>query len=133
MADTDTETPQRAELPARISSSLALVWRRYAGQRPTSVETAIVGTRISCVLADSVQGFDQGMAASELDDAGRTGPAPTLASYRREAIEAVAKATRQRVMAFVSDHDAKSDVATEVFILDGPPRRHSIFVDRRLS
>src|SRR5207247_7279359 len=80
----DTETPQRAELPARISSSLALVWRRYAGERPTSVETAIVGTRISCVLTDSVQGFDQGMASSELDDGGRTGPAPTLAGYRRE-------------------------------------------------
>lgn len=126
----DSETPQRAELPARISSSLALVWRRYAGQRPARVETAIEGSRISCVLTDSVQGFDQGMAA---DDAGRTTPAPTLASYRRDAIDAVAKATRQRVMAFVSDHDTASDVATEVFILDGPPRRRSIFVDLRLN
>jgi uncharacterized protein YbcI len=129
----DAEIAQRAELPARISSSLALVWRRYAGQRPTRVETAIQGTRISCVLPDSVQGFAQGMAAPEPDDAGKTTPPPTMASYRRDAIDAVAKATRQRVMAFVSDHDADSDVATEVFILDGPPRRRSIFVDRRIG
>lgn len=127
----DTETPLRAELPARISSSLSVVWRRYAGERPTTVETAIDGTRISCVLTDSVQGFDERMAASEDEAGDRVEPAPTMASYRRDAIEAVAKATRQRVMAFVSDHDAASDVATEVFILDGPPRRRSIFVDRR--
>jgi len=122
-------------LPAEISNSMAMVWKRFAGRRPTDVETVVNGTKVACQLRDSVRGFDEALAAFEagdLDDEGNPLPRRTVAGYRHEAIAAVTKVTRQRVLAFVSDHDAKSDVAKEVFILDGPPRRRSsVFVDRR--
>jgi uncharacterized protein YbcI len=125
-----SETGERRALPAEISDSLAVVWRRYAGRRPTDVETVVRGNRICCVLKDSVRGFEEGLAAVESGGEGK--PARTIAQYRREAVDAVTRASRRRVMAFVSDHDPDSDVATEVFILDRPPRRQSsIFLDRR--
>jgi uncharacterized protein YbcI len=122
----------RPGLPAEISNSLALVWKRYAGRRPTDVETVVNGTKVACVLRDSVKGFDHALTPGQVDDDGEPLPVRTISGYKQEAIEAVAKATRQRVVAFVSNHDADSDVAKEVFILERPPRRRSsIFLDHR--
>ncbi len=128
----DSEAGAHRALPVKISDSLAVVWKRYAGRRPMDVETAVRGNRICCVLKDSVRGFDEGLTTAESGDDGKPLPARTIAQYRREAVDAVTRTTRRRVMAFVSDHDRNSDVATEVFILDRPPRRQSsIFLDRR--
>jgi uncharacterized protein YbcI len=131
----DLELPARpAGLPAEISDSLAIVWKRYAGRRPTDVETVVSGSRIACVLRESVRGFDQAMAEGEDDGGTDPTPARTLAGYKRDAVEAVARVTRRRVMAFVSDHNADTDVAKEVFILEQPPRRRaSLFIDHRLD
>lgn len=128
-----SEPGERPGLPAEISDSLALVWKRYAGRRPTDVETVVNGTKVACVLRDSVRAFDEGMAAGEVDEEGppRT---RTASGYKQEAIEAVTKVTRRQVVAFVSDHDVDSDVAKEVFILDrAPRRRRSIFLDHRTA
>jgi len=128
----DTDPGGRPGLPAEISNSLAMVWKRYAGRRPTDVETVVNGTKVACVLRDSVKGFDHALTPGQVGDDGEPLPVRTISGYKQEAIEAVAKATRQRVVAFVSNHDAESDVAKEVFILDRPPRRRpSIFVDHR--
>jgi uncharacterized protein YbcI len=130
----EPEPGPRPGLPAEISDSLASVWKRYAGRRPSRVETVVSGTRVACVLRDSVRQFDEGLTVDGLDDNDKPLPVRTVAGYEREAIVAVSKVTRQRVVAFVSDHDRGSDVAKEVFILDRPPRRRqSIFLDRRPS
>lgn len=116
----DIELAEPVGLPASISSSLASVWKNYAGERPTDVDTVIRGTRVACVLKDAVRGFDEGMAAP--DDEDPEARRLTAATFRDDAINAVTRATRRKVMAFVSRHDVKTDVATEVFILDLPPR-----------
>jgi len=117
----DSEAAGRAGLPAEISSSLAIVWKRFSGSRPADVATVVDGTRVACVMRDSVGEFNRAIADGEADEDGPPRPVTTVSRYEREAIEAVAKATRRRVLAFVSDHDAKSDAAKEVFILDRPP------------
>jgi hypothetical protein len=117
-------------LNTAISNALGLVWKDYAGQR-FSVKTDVAGTKISCILENSVQSFNDGIAGTIQDPEGPPPATRTLAGYRRAAIEAVAKATHQRVSAFVSKHNAKTDVATEVFILAAPPRGRSIpFAER---
>jgi uncharacterized protein YbcI len=128
----DSDTVQAAGLPADISSSLATVWKQYAGERPAEVHTEIRGTRVACVLKSAVQGFNDGMVAAEAADSEPGARVLTEQTYRRDVSQAVGRATKRRVMAFVSDHDAKTDVATEVFILDLPPfQPRSLFVDRR--
>jgi uncharacterized protein YbcI len=132
MADSDTMQP--AGLPADVSSSLGSLWKQYSGERPTDIETNIQGTRIACVLKDAVQGFDDNLAvvaAAGVDPEVRQ---LTSKTYRHDAIQAVTRVTRRRVMAFVSDHDAKTGIATEVFIEDTPMRTpRSMFVERRFE
>src|SRR5690242_952648 len=87
---TDPDSAGRPGLPAEISNSLAMVWKRYAGQRPGEVETVVSGTKVACVLRGSVRGFDEAMAAiaaGELDDEGGALPARTISGYKREAVE----------------------------------------------
>jgi uncharacterized protein YbcI len=127
----DLQQAEAQGMPAQISSSLASVWSSYVGERPTDVDTVIRGTKISCVLRDAVTGFDEAIDASAVAE-----PPPerklTASTYRQDAIKAVERVTRRRVLAFMTDHDAKTNVATEAFILESAPRaRPSMFVERR--
>jgi hypothetical protein len=119
----DSQTTRLPGLPAEVTTSLRSVWKKYAAEPPGEAETEIRGRVVKCVLQDAVSEFDKGMtAATELDDE-EAARRLTPNRYRREAAAAVSRVTKRRVMAFVSDHDADTDVATEVFILESPPRR----------
>jgi uncharacterized protein YbcI len=121
MPDSETEAASTPGLPAEISSSLASVWSNYASERPSAAETVIQGNRIKCVLKDAVQTLNDGLTAAETDEAPDGGRRLTQSTFRNDAIAAVKRVTRRQVVAFVSDHDAKTDVATEVFLLEAPP------------
>lgn len=117
-----TEQPAEQSLSTKISAAVASVWTNYAdGDRPTDVRTEIRGDVVTCFLPDAVENFERGMAAMDSDDAQVT-PPRTRGAFRRDASAAVRRVTHRRVSAFISKHDAKTDVATEVFILD-PMRR----------
>ncbi len=117
----DAEVAHPAGVRGDVSSSFASVWRNYAGERPADIETQIKGTHVTCVLKGASRQFDEGMAAAAADHDGESRKL-TAATFRSDAIHAVTRATRRKVMAFVSKHDAKTDVATELFILELPPR-----------
>jgi uncharacterized protein YbcI len=130
----DSDNIHAGALPADISSSLGSLWKQYSGERPADIQTVIRGTKIACVLKDSVGRFTESVAVAAADEAD---PDPdmrqlTPSNYRHDAIQAVSRVTHRKVMAFISDHDEKTDVATEVFIIDAPARQpRSIFLDRR--
>jgi hypothetical protein len=119
-------------LSADVSESLASLWARYAGRRPTSTRTEIRGNLVTCVLVDAVGDFnrstiDRSTIAPQADNPVSGVGKPSPAAYKREAIAAVVRLTRQRVASFVSSHDRDTDVATEVFTLEpslsrGAPR-----------
>jgi hypothetical protein len=114
-------------LSADLSESLAFLWTRYAGKRPTSARTEIRGNVVTCVLVDAVGDFNRSMIAPQAHDTVRGVGKLTPTTYKREAIAAVVRLTRQRVASFVSSHDRDTDVATEVFTLEpslsrGAPR-----------
>jgi Na+-translocating membrane potential-generating system (MpsC) len=105
-------------LSAELTRSLASLWTRYAGTRPTNPRTEIRGNVVTCVLADAVGDFNKSMIAPQkADTLGGVGKL-TPATYKREAVAAVVRLTRQRVASFVSSHDRDTDVATEVFTLE---------------
>jgi hypothetical protein len=116
MSDESSPPPNT---PAEVTRSLSAVWKRYAYERPENAETEISGDVVRCVFRGAVANFDAGMAAQAESD----GESPRdLTDYRRDAARAVSRATRRRVLAVISKRDAKTDVATEVFILDATPR-----------
>ena len=55
----------------------------------------------------------------------------TAAAYKRDAVAAVVRLTRQRVACFVSSHDRDTDVATEVFTLEPSLSRGAPRAERR--
>jgi uncharacterized protein YbcI len=117
----DSNTPRAAGLPAEISSSLASVWNQYASKRPSGAETVIRGNRVKCVLTDAVQLLHEALADAETADDPNGGRRHTPSTFRNDAIAAVKRVTRRNVVAFMSDHDTQTDVATEIFLLEAPP------------
>jgi uncharacterized protein YbcI len=104
-------------LSAEIGSSLATVWARYVGARPTNAESEVDSGVVRWVLTGGTSEFEKGMSAdSEGDEI--LGPKRTMAGYKRETAAAVAKVTHRRVVAMISKHDTKTGTATEVFILE---------------
>ena len=105
-------------LSAEVTRSLTSLWTRYAGKAPTNGHTEIRGNVVTCVLADAVGDFNKSMIAPQTLDTVRGAGKLTPAAYKREAVAAVVRVTRQRVASFVSSHDRDTDVATEVFTLE---------------
>src|SRR5687767_12591276 len=110
MTDSRTAGPSTV-MPGEITKSFASLWTRYAGVEPSDVRTELRGDTLTCVLVNAVGAFE-----------GRTTTEPALAGYKREAVATVVRLTRQRVASFVSSHDRRTDVATEVFTLEPPAR-----------
>jgi uncharacterized protein YbcI len=116
-------------LEAAINDSMAAVWKRYVGRRPTDVNTSVSGSRVECVLGDVVEQFSETIELATDGDQTAVDQPLTTAGYRREAAAVIAKLTRRRVMAVISNRNEATDVATEVFILDAAarsPRRNAV-------
>jgi uncharacterized protein YbcI len=114
-------------LSAELTNSLTSIWTHYAGKPPAEGRTEIRGNVVTYVLADAVGDFNKRMIAPQTRDTVRGVGRLTLAAYKREAVAAVVRVTRQRVTSFVSSHDRDTDVATEIFTLEpslgrGAPR-----------
>ena len=114
-------------LSAELTQSFVSLWTQYAGKPPTDARTEIRGNVVTCVLADGVGDFNRSMLASQAHDTVDGVGELTAAAYKRDAVAAVVRATRQRVASFVSSHDRDTDVATEIFTLEpsfgrGAPR-----------
>jgi uncharacterized protein YbcI len=105
-------------LPAEITRSLVSLWTRYAGKPPTTARTEVRGNVVTCVLVDAVGDYNRGMAAAQTRDTVAEIGKLTTATYKQEAVAAVVRVTRQRVVSFISSHDRDTDVATEVFTLE---------------
>ena len=114
-------------LSTDLTRSLTAVWTSYAGKPPTDGRTEVHGNVVTYVLADAVGDFNRSMMAPQTRDTVRGVGRLTLAAYKRDAMAAVVRVTRQRVASFMSSHDRDTDVATEVFTLEpsfgrGAPR-----------
>jgi uncharacterized protein YbcI len=107
-----------AGLSTRISRAVGSLWTDYANKRPSEIRTEIRGNVVTCQLIDAVGVFNGSMNAPQTDDTVRRVGQLTPADYKRDALAAVARLTRQRVSSFVSSHDRDTDVATEVFTLE---------------
>ena len=120
-------------LPAELTGALVSLWTQYAGKPPSRARTAIRGNVVTCVLVDAVGDYHRSITpqtGDTVDDVGKL----THAGYKRDAVAAVVRLTRQRVTSFVSSHDRATDVATEVFTLEPSFNRGApSLVDRRMG
>jgi hypothetical protein len=85
-------------LSAELTKSLTSLRTRYGDKPPIDGRTEIRGNVVTCTVSG----------------VGKLTPA----AYKREAVAAVVRLTRQRVASVASSHDRGTDVATEVFTLE---------------
>ena len=129
---TDPTSTQPGGMAAEITRSIASLWTRYAGTPPTNARTEIRGNVVTCILVDAVGDYNRSMIAAQTRD--RAQGRLTPAAYKRDAVAAIVRVTRQRVARFLSSHDRDTDVATEVFTLEPSLKRGApALADRRLS
>jgi uncharacterized protein YbcI len=111
----------RGELSAAISRQVVRLYSEYTGRGPTRVRTTVRGTLVVCIAHDSMtKGECRLVEAGEAD---------TVVSIRRkfqttmrdDLVGAVELLTGCKVVSFMSDHDAITDHAAEIFVLDGEP------------
>jgi hypothetical protein len=109
-------------MTGEITRSFTTLWARYAGVPPSDVRTELRGDVVTCVLVNAVEAFESRTTDPRSRDATRGKSELTLVGYKLEAVETVVRLTRQRVASFLSSHDRDTNVATEIFTLEPPPR-----------
>jgi len=105
-------------LSAEITQAFVSLWTRYAGRRPAEARTEVRGNVVTCVMVDAAGTGGERTGASSADTLDPRPERPSRRAYRREAVAAIVRLTRQRVASFVSRYDPETDVETEVFTLE---------------
>ena len=111
-------------LSTEVGASLASVWARYVGARPTEAETEIDGNVIRWTLAGGTGDFDASMEAGDGDDTPADASRRTVTGYKRELAAAVTRTTHRKVTAQISKEDKKTGAAIETFILEQAHRKN---------
>jgi uncharacterized protein YbcI len=118
--DLSPET-KASELTDEINRALGSVWKRHAGERPTSISTEINGDVIRCTIeghvADASTEEEEEAEAEEV-------VLLTVDGQKSEAISSIRRATHRKVIACFSKRDDKAGVSTQTFILDRDRKRY---------
>jgi uncharacterized protein YbcI len=105
-------------LPGAISDSLALVWREHTGRKPPGSRTYIREDLVVCVLRGGMSPYEKQLISQEEDPVVWTMREHMQAAVEHDEVAEVERLTGRRVTSFLSDHDTKSDVAAELFLLE---------------
>jgi uncharacterized protein YbcI len=123
MASTSgTEERPSGSLSAAISNHVVRLFAEYTGRGPTRARTAIRDNVVVCITEDGMTKAERRLT--------QEGEAELVVNVRRkfqstmrdDLVGGIELLTGRRVMSFLSDHNAHTDHAAEVFILDGAPR-----------
>ena len=113
-----SERREDQTVSAEIARSLGAVWHRFSGNRPKTMSVEVKSNVVRCVIEenpaeDSVDG----------DVAPAAGPGVGSPRFGYDATAVVARATHQRVIAFIPKRDGKTQIVTQTYILDRPRQR----------
>ena len=101
MSDPQDNQPESRQ--TRLSRQLGTLWANHTGGKSSSVDTALQDNVVRCTIADAGEKIE-------------------TAAYRDEAMATISSIMGLKVQGFIAKHDAKTDVATETFILERPRR-----------
>ena len=117
---TGERTP--GSLSAAISRLVVRLFAEYTGRGPTKARTVIRDNVIVCITEDTMNKAERLLTQegeAELVDTVRSKFQRTM---RADLVGGIELLTGRRVVSVLSDHDAETDHAAEVFVLDGAPQ-----------
>jgi hypothetical protein len=109
-----------------IARSLGAVWHRFSGRKPKAMSVEVQREMVRCVITENpAEHSADGAAEDSADGDIAPAPGPGVGSLRfgYDATAVVARATHQRVIAFIPKRDAKTQIVTQTYILDRPRMR----------
>jgi len=115
MSDPTPAATQGPDLSTQLTRSLTAVWNQNAGAKPSATKTELTSERLKFELADAVAGPPAEPVGEDEDPRGTDS-----VRYRNEAIAAVRRITGRKVLGFIPVRNAKTDVASDVYILERP-------------
>jgi hypothetical protein len=115
------DSPERRDdqtVSAEIARSLGAVWHRFSGSRPKAMSVEVKSDVVRCVI-------EEGPAEDSVDGdvAPTAGPGIGSPRFSYDATAVVARATHQRVIAFIPKRDGKTQTVRQTYILDRPRQR----------
>jgi uncharacterized protein YbcI len=124
VSDTDTDTHRRPaeSLSAAISRHVVRLFAEYTGRGPTKARTTIRDTLVVCLTEDTMTKAERRLVQEGESERVVTIRRKFQTTMRDDLVAGIETLSGCKVLSFMSDHDAVNDYATEVFVLDGPPR-----------
>jgi len=117
----DQESSERDDdqgVSAEIARSLGAVWQRFSGSRPKTLSVEVKTNVVRCVIEENPE-----KDVVDGDDAPAAGGDVGSTRFGYDATAVVARATHQRVVAFIPKRDGKTQTVTQTYILDRPRQR----------
>lgn len=120
-AQAQPERPTGGSLHVALSNALVGFLREYTGRGPTKARTSIRDNVVLVMLEQTLTKGEQVLVKK-----GRTEQVLALRheyqeAMREESSRKVAELTGRNVIAFMSANHVDPDLASEIYVLDGPP------------
>src|SRR5215213_5273051 len=116
--NTDERTP--GSLTAAISRHVVRLVAEYTGRGPTKARTTIRDNVVLCMTEDNMTKAERRLVQEGERELVVTIRRRFQTTMRDDLVSGIELLTGRKVVSFLSDHNAETDHAAEVFVLDGP-------------
>ncbi len=104
-----------------ISNLVVRLFSEYTGRGPTKARTTIRDNVVVCIAQNNLTKAERRLVDEGEDELVVSIRRKFQRTMRDDLVGGVEMLTGRKVVSFLSDHDAQTDHASEVFVLDGPP------------
>jgi uncharacterized protein YbcI len=121
MPSTDPQERTPGSLTSQISKHVVRLFAEYTGRGPTKARTVIRENIVVCVTHDTLTKGERRLVTEGESDLVVTIRRKFQTTMADDLIAGIELLTGCKVISFMSDHNARTDHAAEVFVLDGAP------------
>jgi uncharacterized protein YbcI len=120
-AQAQPDQPSGSSIQVAVSNAIVGFLREYTGRGPTKARTSIRDNVVLVMLEHTLTKGEQVLVKK-----GRTEQVLALRheyqqAMREESSQKIAELTGRKVIAFMSANHVDPDLASEIYVLDGPP------------
>jgi uncharacterized protein YbcI len=120
MSSTETQDRTPGSLAAAVSRHVVRLFAEYTGRGPTRARTLIRENVVVCVTQDGMTKAERRLAQAGETDLVVTIRRQFQTTMRDDLVGGIEVITGRKVVSFMSDHNAQTDHAAEIFVLDAP-------------
>jgi len=122
LAESGDVRPAQGLLANSVSNAVVRLFAEYLGRGPTKARTVVSRDLISVVLEDTLTKAERSLIERGQQDIVIQMRRALQVAMREALVEAVESLSNRRVIAFLSDQQAKPDFAVESFVLEPLPQ-----------